>query len=141
LNALAGRPAAIVAATAGTTRDVIEFQLDLAGYPVTVADTAGLRASLDEIEAEGVRRAKARAGEADIKILMVDISSYQHIAAEIASLADDDSLFAIKCDLLTASLRPCCGRPTPHLGPHGRQPRWVAVALTEAVVARAGSRH
>ena len=45
LNALAGREAAIVAATAGTTRDVIEVQLDLAGYPVIVADTAGLRES------------------------------------------------------------------------------------------------
>ena len=53
LNALAGRPAAIVAATAGTTRDVIEVQLDLAGYPVTVADTAGLRDSRDEIEVRG----------------------------------------------------------------------------------------
>ena len=53
LNALAGRPAAIVAATAGTTRDVIEVQLDLAGYPVTVADTAGLRGSADEIEVRG----------------------------------------------------------------------------------------
>ena len=56
LNAIAGREAAIVSATAGTTRDVVEVHLDLDGMPVVLADTAGLRESLDEIEGEGVRR-------------------------------------------------------------------------------------
>src|SRR6185437_10959966 len=65
LNFLAGREAAIVSARAGTTRDVIEVHLDLAGYPVILADTAGLRAVADEIEAEGVRRARDRAARAD----------------------------------------------------------------------------
>ena len=57
LNLLVRREAAIVSAVAGTTRDVIEVHLDLAGYPAIVADTAGLRDTGDEIETEGVRRA------------------------------------------------------------------------------------
>jgi len=59
INKLSKREAAIVSAIAGTTRDVIEVRMDLGGYPVTVADTAGLRASADEIEQEGIRRALA----------------------------------------------------------------------------------
>jgi tRNA modification GTPase len=141
LNALAGRPAAIVAAKAGTTRDVIEVQLDLAGYPVTVADTAGLRETQDEVELEGVKRAKARAGEADIKILMTDGSNYQHIAPEMADLADDDALFAInKCDLLDHPPKTIlCGRPTfPISARTGAGLDSLLAALTEAVVERAG---
>jgi tRNA modification GTPase len=68
LNLLARREAAIVSARAGTTRDVVEVWLDLGGYPVLVADTAGLRDAADEIEAEGVRRARQWAGTADLKI-------------------------------------------------------------------------
>jgi len=74
LNLLAGRSVAIVSATAGTTRDIIEAHLDLAGYPVSVADTAGLRPTNDEIEAEGIRRARARAAVADIVVLVLDAS-------------------------------------------------------------------
>lgn len=66
LNALAGRDAAIVSARAGTTRDVVEVRLALAGVPVTLADTAGLREAADEIEEEGIRRARRRAAEADL---------------------------------------------------------------------------
>jgi tRNA modification GTPase len=66
LNALAGREAAIVSARAGTTRDVVEVRLVLAGVPVTLADTAGLREAADEIEQEGIRRARRRAEEADL---------------------------------------------------------------------------
>ena len=72
LNALVGRNAAIVTATPGTTRDVIEQPLVLAGYQILLADTAGMRESDDEIEAEGVRRARAWAEEADLRILVVD---------------------------------------------------------------------
>ncbi len=57
LNALAQREAAIVSDIPGTTRDVVEVRLVLAGYPVWIADTAGLREAADAIEAEGVRRA------------------------------------------------------------------------------------
>ena len=62
LNRLARREAAIVSPYAGTTRDVIEVHLDLAGYPVTLLDTAGVRESEDPVEQEGVRRARARGG-------------------------------------------------------------------------------
>lgn len=66
INRLARREVAIVSPHAGTTRDVIEVQLDLDGYPVTVIDTAGLRDSDDPVEQEGVRRARARAASADL---------------------------------------------------------------------------
>ncbi|MFQ5971621.1 MAG: tRNA uridine-5-carboxymethylaminomethyl(34) synthesis GTPase MnmE [Alphaproteobacteria bacterium] len=72
LNRLARREAAIVSATAGTTRDVIEVDLDLRGYPVTIVDTAGLRSVDDEVEREGVRRARTQAKEADLRLVVFD---------------------------------------------------------------------
>jgi tRNA modification GTPase len=75
MNRLARREAAIVSPIAGTTRDVVEVRLVLSGYPVWVADTAGLRQASDAIEAEGVRRALARAEEADLRIWVSDASA------------------------------------------------------------------
>jgi len=75
LNALAGREAAIVTATPGTTRDIIEVPVVFAGYKALLADTAGLRETGDEIEAEGVRRARAWAAGADLRLWLVDGSS------------------------------------------------------------------
>src|SRR5271155_1725240 len=72
INQLARREVAIVSPHAGTTRDVIEVQLDLDGYPVTVIDTAGIRETDDPVEREGVRRARARAAEADLVLWMTD---------------------------------------------------------------------
>ena len=72
MNQLARREVAIVSPHAGTTRDVIEVQLDLDGYPVTVIDTAGIRETDDPVEQEGVRRARARAEEADLVLWLVD---------------------------------------------------------------------
>ncbi|MBI1329031.1 MAG: tRNA uridine-5-carboxymethylaminomethyl(34) synthesis GTPase MnmE [Alphaproteobacteria bacterium] len=72
VNALAKRDVAIVSEQAGTTRDVVEARLDLGGYPVTVADTAGLREAAEGIEAEGIRRALARAEAADLTLLVLD---------------------------------------------------------------------
>jgi tRNA modification GTPase len=72
LNRLARREAAIVSPHAGTTRDVIEVHLDLAGYPVTLLDTAGIRESDDPVEREGVRRALARAEAADLVLWVID---------------------------------------------------------------------
>jgi tRNA modification GTPase len=66
MNQLARREVAIVSPHAGTTRDVIEVQLDLDGCPVTVIDTAGIRDTDDPVEQEGVRRARARAADADL---------------------------------------------------------------------------
>jgi tRNA modification GTPase len=75
VNALAKRDVAIVSDIPGTTRDVLEVHLDLGGYPVIVADTAGLRDAGDAIEAEGVRRARARAQDADAVLLLLDATS------------------------------------------------------------------
>jgi tRNA modification GTPase len=78
LNALVGREAAIVTATPGTTRDVIEVPMVIAGYKVLLADTAGLRDTDDEIEAEGVRRARAWALGADLRLWVVDTAGVDH---------------------------------------------------------------
>jgi tRNA modification GTPase len=72
INTLAGRDAAIVSEIPGTTRDVIEIRLNLGGYLVHVADTAGLRDTQDSIEAEGVRRALAKAKASDLVLLLCD---------------------------------------------------------------------
>ena len=70
VNALAQRDVAIVSPKPGTTRDVLEARIELGGVPVTLLDTAGLRESVDSIEAEGVRRARARAEAADAVIVL-----------------------------------------------------------------------
>jgi len=104
LNALARREAAITAATAGTTRDVIEVHLDLGGYPAIVADTAGLREAGDAIEAEGVRRAKARAAEADLKLMVLDATRPDEASPALRAMIDADTLvIANKIDLATES--------------------------------------
>ena len=77
MNQLARREVAIVSPHAGTTRDVIEVQLDLDGYPVTVIDTAGIRQTDDPVEQEGVRRARVRAAEADVVLWMIDAQHEQ----------------------------------------------------------------
>ena len=72
LNTLAGRAAAITSEIAGTTRDVIEVRMDLAGLPVTLLDTAGLRDAEDKIEAMGVALARERATAADLRVFLMD---------------------------------------------------------------------
>ncbi len=67
-NALVAREAAIVTPVAGTTRDVLDAELIIAGYAVTLSDTAGLRLSEDVVEIEGVRRARARAEAAELRL-------------------------------------------------------------------------
>jgi len=102
LNALARREAAIVSPVAGTTRDVIEVDLDLGGYPVCLLDTAGLRESGDPIESEGVRRALARAAQADLKLLLFDGAAAQPFDDATLSLADKDALIVVnKKDVAT----------------------------------------
>jgi tRNA modification GTPase len=100
LNALAGRDAAIVASSPGTTRDVIEVHLNLGGYAVTLADTAGLRDAADAVEQEGIRRSLVRAEAADIKIAVFDGTTGRD--AETAALVDANTLVVInKADLMT----------------------------------------
>jgi tRNA modification GTPase len=74
-NRLARREAAIVSPYAGTTRDLIEVHLDLGGYPVTLVDTAGIRESVEPVEQEGIRRARERAGSADLVLWVSDVSA------------------------------------------------------------------
>jgi len=84
LNALIGRDAAIVHDAPGTTRDIIEAHLVLGGYKVVLADTAGLRDTPEAVESEGVRRARAWASEADLRLWLVDGAS-----AELPDLPDE----------------------------------------------------
>lgn len=105
LNALAGRDAAIVSARAGTTRDIIEVALELDGYPVTLVDTAGIREAGDEIEAEGVRRALARAGEADLRLVLTEAGSEVPAPEEV--VRHDFSIRVVtKADLAPDALPP-----------------------------------
>ena len=91
LNALSKREAAIVSDIPGTTRDVIEVHLDLGGYPVVLADTAGLRESADAIESEGVARALKRAEAADLKLVVLD-ATQPDVPKESAALIDADAI-------------------------------------------------
>jgi len=75
VNALSGRDVAIVSHLPGTTRDALETRVILGGVPVTLVDTAGLRKTTDVVEAEGVRRARARARDADLVITVVETGS------------------------------------------------------------------
>lgn len=72
LNALAGRDAAITSEYAGTTRDVIEVRMDLAGLPVTLLDTAGLRETTDIVEEMGIVLARKRAKDADLRVFLTE---------------------------------------------------------------------
>jgi tRNA modification GTPase len=103
LNRLAQRNAAIVSATAGTTRDVIEIHLDIGGYPAIIADTAGLRQAEGEIEREGVERAMARAAHADLKIVVLDASCGDGPDPTTLAVVDDNTLIVRnKMDLVAA---------------------------------------
>lgn len=96
LNVLVGRKAAIVSPIAGTTRDVVESHLMLAGLPIVLADTAGLRdASGDAIEDEGMARAKAAAGSADILIWVVA----PDVASQVGPPREPDLIVENKADL------------------------------------------
>ncbi len=100
LNQLARRDAAIVSEVAGTTRDVIEVHLDLGGFPVIVADTAGLREGGEAIEAEGVRRAHAKAENADLRLAVFDGATWPDTDPMTAALVDDDTVVVVsKADL------------------------------------------
>lgn len=105
LNRLARRDAAIVSATAGTTRDVVEVHLDLGGYPVVVADTAGLRAAAEDIESEGIRRARARAEAADLTLAVFDAGRLPDLDPHTVALLDGRSLVVVnKADLAAGAL-------------------------------------
>jgi tRNA modification GTPase len=104
LNRLAQREAAIVSPHAGTTRDIIEVHLDLAGFPVTLRDTAGLREASDPVEQEGVRRAWGAVTNADLVLWVVDAAGLEAgaLPAEPAAGAGARRWILLnKTDLLT----------------------------------------
>ncbi len=96
-NALVAREAAIVTPVAGTTRDVLDADLIIGGYAVTLSDTAGLRDSDDVVEAEGVRRARDRAGAADLRLWILGPDDAEGDAAGFAR--PGDLLVLTKADL------------------------------------------
>lgn len=108
LNAIARRDVAIVSNQAGTTRDVIEVQLDLGGYPVLLADTAGLRDAADQVESEGIRRALDRAAKADLKLLVFDGGELPDPAT--LALADGDAILVMNKADLPGAVAPLVGR-------------------------------
>jgi tRNA modification GTPase len=100
INRLAQREVAIVTAEPGTTRDVLEVHLDLDGYPVTLLDTAGLRAPVGAAETEGVRRARQRAAEADVRLALFDGALWPALDPATLELVDAGTLVAVnKADL------------------------------------------
>ncbi|MDI3307001.1 MAG: tRNA uridine-5-carboxymethylaminomethyl(34) synthesis GTPase MnmE [Acetobacteraceae bacterium] len=137
LNALVGREAAIVSARAGTTRDVVEARLDLGGVPVTLADTAGLREAADEIEAEGVRRARRRAEEADL-ILAVFAADAAPDAETLALVRSGVLVVANKTDLAPAPAEIGGVAPVAISARTGEGLAALKAALSDMAAARAG---
>ena len=91
LNLLSKRDAAIVSDEAGTTRDVIETYLNLDGYPVILADTAGIREAKNDIEKKGISLALSKFKEADLNIVVID-NSKKKISDKIRSMINKDSI-------------------------------------------------
>lgn len=103
-NALVAREAAIVTPIAGTTRDVLDADMIIGGYAVTLSDTAGLRDSTDPVEAEGVRRAQARAEAADLRLWVRGPDDAEGNAAGL--VRPGDLLVLTKADLGAGSTVP-----------------------------------
>lgn len=105
LNRLAGRDVAITSEIAGTTRDVIEVQMDLDGLPVTLLDTAGVRDTDDLVEGLGVARALERAKHADFRIhLLMDLADRPD------ELGPDDLIVQAKCDICQSDILGISGK-------------------------------
>lgn len=106
LNALAGRDIAIVHESAGTTRDMVEVALEIDGYPVTLVDTAGLREAHHAVEQEGIRRAKARAEQADLVVHLIDISDTESISHNQVKIDENTFIIFTKRDLAPSAKIP-----------------------------------
>ncbi len=142
LNALAERDAAIVTATPGTTRDVIEVPLVLGGYKALLADTAGIRETADDIEAEGVRRARVWAEEADLRMWVVDAGEFHVKHSDHHTIVRaGDWLVINKTDLVEPAVVAAIRTQTAEMGLHvvalsareqGADP--IRAALTDHVV-------
>ena len=104
LNYLSKRDAAIVSEIAGTTRDVIETHLNLDGYPVIVSDTAGIRSSKNEIEKKGIKIALKRAGDADLRLVIVSAKNVDFTGVLKDLLTKNAILVVNKSDLIKGKL-------------------------------------
>ena len=100
INSLVKKNAAIVSDEAGTTRDIVEVPIDIAGVPVRLSDTAGLRETESRVEAEGVRRARVRAESADLRIGVIDISDQSALPDIVDQLSRGDIIVFNKTDLV-----------------------------------------
>ena len=140
LNALARRDVAIVSEEAGTTRDIIEAHLDLGGYPVILADTAGLRPAENKIEAEGIRRAQKLAGEADIKIILFDGTAPAPDAETLKMVDRNSIVVTTKSDLAKPPALPAGGGSHAISSTTGAGLEGFLQALTEKVSASFGAR-
>lgn len=102
MNFLSQRDVSIISDIAGTTRDVVETHLDIGGYPIILADTAGLRKdTTDLIEKEGVSRALKAAETADIKLVMIDARKIDKIPDDVLTLIDESTILLVnKIDLV-----------------------------------------
>ncbi len=100
INYLTKSDAAIVTDIAGTTRDIVEVHLEIAGLKVIIADTAGIRETSDLVEKEGIKRSLKKANESDLKILVIDGNNFADFKQDNLKLLDNDSLIVInKADL------------------------------------------
>ncbi len=108
LNRLVKRDVAIVSQTAGTTRDIIEAYIDISGYPVIFADTAGLREAKEEIEAEGIKRALAKAENADLVLAVFSGDKYPFLDNETIELVKDKNHILVlnKSDVVQEKISP-----------------------------------
>ena len=104
LNYLSKRDAAIVSEIAGTTRDVIETHLNLDGYPVIISDTAGIRSSKNEIEKKGIKIALKRAGDADLRLVIVSAKNVDFTGVLKGLLTKNAILVVNKSDLIKGKL-------------------------------------
>ena len=105
VNWLSKRPVSITSEQPGTTRDVLEASLDLDGYPVIIADTAGLRASTDSIENEGIKRAQEWAKTANSRLILLEPSTEADFLERLKPNPEYDLVVLNKIDLLPTDLR------------------------------------
>ncbi len=100
LNLLAARDIAIVSEEEGTTRDILEAHLDIDGYPLILADTAGIRSAQNRVESEGIRRALERAEQADFRVILLDASRPLSEQSDIITqIRPDDVVILNKMDI------------------------------------------
>ena len=105
VNWLSKRPVSITSEQPGTTRDVLEASLDLDGYPVIIADTAGLRASTDSIENEGIKRAQEWAKTANSRLILLEPSTEADFLERLRPNPEYDLVVLNKIDLLPTDLK------------------------------------